>query len=172
MALTRQQKKKIIEDLKEKIAKQKIMIFVDFKGLKVSDLFELREKLREVNSQLKVAKKTLISLAFKSYDSELSQIVNKLRGQIAMIFGFEDIISPAKIAWQSSLKNPNLKILGGYFEKKYRQPAEIITLAQLPTREDLLRQLLRSFSAPISNLILILEGNLKGLIFALSKIKK
>lgn len=171
MAQTKEQKKKIIEDLKEKIKKQKIVIFVDFKGLKVSDLFELRKELRRVDSQLKVAKKTLISLAFGGYDPELSKIPIKLKRQVAVIFGFSEIISPAKTAWQFSLANPNLKILGGYFDKKYREAQEIITLAQLPSRDGLLTQLVRSISAPTSNLLLILEGNLKGLIFALSAIK-
>jgi len=172
MPLTKEQKKKIIEDLKEKIERQNMMIFIDFSGLKVQDMFELRKKLESANSQLKVAKKTLFNIALKNYAPDLSQIVAKLKRQVALIFGFEDVISIAKIAYQFSLKNPNLKILGGYFEGKYREAQKIIILAQLPPRDELLAQLVRSISAPISNLVSVLEGNLKGLIFALSAIKK
>lgn len=172
MALTKSQKQKIIEDLKEKIEKQKITIFVNFTGLKVTDLFELRKKLKLANCQLKVAKKTLFNLVLKDYNTALFQEVAKLKGQMAVIFGFKEVILPAKIAYQFSLENPNLKILGGYFEEKFREPDEIITLAQLPTRDELLARLVRNISAPISNFVNILEGNLKGLILVLSKIKK
>ena len=171
MALTREQKKEIIEDLKKKLEKQKIIIFVDFTGLKVQDMFELRKKLESANSQLKVAKKTLFDIALENYAPDLSQTVAKLKRQLAIIFGFEDVISPAKIAYQFSLKNPNLRILGGYFEGKYREAKEIIILAQLPSRDKLLAQLVRSISAPISNLVNILEGNLRNLIYVLSQIK-
>lgn len=172
MALTRGQKEDIIEDLTKRIERQNIMIFIDFSGLKVQDMFELRKKLKSANSQFKVAKKTLFKIAFKNYDSDLSEMVTKLKGEIAVIFGFENVISPAKIAYQFAVANPNLKILGGYFEGKYREAQEIIILAQLPTRDELLTQLVRSILAPISNLLGVLEGNLKGLIFALSAIKK
>lgn len=185
MALSKTQKKKIIEDLKEKIEKQKIMIFVNFTGLKVKDFFELKKKLKSTNSQLKVAKKTLLNLVLKDYDTTLFKEVAKLKGQMAVIFGFTESISPArqsfagqnlggpaKIAYQFSLENKNLRIFGGYFEKKFREPDEIITLAQLPSLNELLAKLVRSISAPISNFVNILQGNIKGLIFVLSKIKK
>lgn len=171
MALTKEQKQKILDDLKEKITKQKAMVFVDFTGLKVKDLFDLRRKLKSTDSQLKVAKKTLIKIAFKKRKFEEIDI-KKLKGEIALVFGFKDEISPAKIIHQFTQTNPNLKILGGFLENKFHNTEEIITLAQLPTREELLERLTRSVSAPISNFVNVLEGNIKGLIYALSAIKK
>jgi len=162
MPLTKEQKKKIIEDLKEKIEKQKIMVFVDFKGLKVEDLFDLRKRFKKAGSQLKVFKKTLLNLVLK--EKEMKIDAKKLEGEVAVVFGFGDAISPAKIAYRFAVANPNLKILGGYFDGKYREAQEIIILAQLPTRDGLLAQLVRSISAPISNLVSVLEGNFKGLI--------
>jgi len=164
MALTRQQKKEIIEDLEEKIKKQNIIIFVDFSGLKVQDLFGLRKKLKSTNAILKVAKKTLLALALESYNSDLVEEISKLKGQVASILGFEEVLPPAKIIYQFSLQNPNLKILGGYLEGKFRETQEIITLAQLPTREGLLAQLVGTIAAPVTNFINVLQGNLKGLI--------
>ncbi|MBZ9569502.1 50S ribosomal protein L10 [Patescibacteria group bacterium] len=172
MALTREQKEKIIEDLKEKVEKQKITIFVNFSGLKVKDFFELKKKLKSANSQLKVAKKTLLNLVLKDYDSAFFQEAAKLRGEIAVIFGFEEEILPAKIVHQFSLENPKLKILGGYFEGKFREPDEIITLAELPSLNELLARLVKNISAPISNFVNILGGNIKNLVYLLSTIKK
>lgn len=171
MPLTHQQKQKIIEDLKEKIEKQKIMIFVNFAGLKVKDLFELRRKLKLANAQFKVTKKTLFNIALDSYKPDLVQEITKFTGQTAAIFGFTEIILPAKIVYQISSKNPNLKILGGYFEEKFREAHKVITLAQLPPRDELLTKLVATIAAPISNFVNVMEGSLKGLIFALSTIK-
>ena len=183
--LTKVQKKKIVEDLEEKIARQKAMIFVDFTGLKVKDLSNLRKKLKAANGEIKVAKKTLLGLVFKKAGLEFEERrsslasdkasaieVRKMRGEIALIFGYNDGLSLAKMIYQFSQANPNLKILGGFFEKKFQEAEEIITLAQLPTREELLARLVGTIFAPVSNLVNVLQGNIKGLIYALSAIKK
>lgn len=171
MAKTKEKKKKIIEDLKEKMKQQKIMVFFDFTGTKVKDLFELRRRLKSVDSQLKVIKKTLLKFVFENYDVNLFKEVKNLKGQLAMVLGFKDEISPAKILYQFSEVNPNLKILGGYFDNKFRGAEEIIILAKLPRREELLAKLVESIRAPISNLVNVLEGNLRGLVLVLSRIK-
>lgn len=169
MPLTKEKKKKIVEELEEKVLRQKIMIFIDFTGLKAKDLFSLRKKLKAIVGELKVAKKTLIGIAFKNAKLEIEP--RKIPGEIALVFGYKEEISPAKIVYQFSQENPNLKILGGFLENKFREAEEIINLAQLPTREELLSKLVGSISAPISNFVRVLEANIKGLIYILSKIK-
>ena len=181
MALTKAQKQKILDDLKEKIAKQKAMVFVDFTGLKVKDLSSLRKKIKRPTgaptesgsgypgNEIKVAKKTLIGLALKSAKLEIE--TKKIPGELAVAFGYSDEISPAKITYQFSQENPNLKILGGFLENKWREAEEIIELAQLPTREELLAKLVGSISAPVSNFVNVLQGNIKGLINVLAKAK-
>jgi len=171
MAITKEQKKKIVEDLKDKIKKQKVMILVNFTGLKVKEFFELKKKLKSVNSQIKVIKKTLLNLVLKEVSPDFSQGLAQFKTQIAIVFGFEDEISPAKVLHQFALGNQNLKILAGYFEKRLRESEEIITLAQLPTKNELLANLVRNLSAPVSNFVNVLEANLKGLVFVLSKLK-
>ena len=162
MALTKEQKKKIIEELKEKIDRQKTVIFTDFTGIKVKGLADLRRKLKEVDSELRVAKKTLFKIAFGKKDLEID--IKKLQGEIALVFGYQDIISPAKTVYQFSLKNPNFKILGGCLENKFVGAEKIIELAQLPTREGLFARIVQCVSFPMSGLINVLEGNIKGLI--------
>jgi large subunit ribosomal protein L10 len=171
MALTKEQKKAILEDLKEKIAQQKAMIFVDFKGLKVKDLFDLRNKLKKIGAQFLVAKKTLMKIALK--EKKIKADPQKMEGQIGLVFGFEDEFSPAKAVYQFSEKNENLKILGGFIESQkneFLEAEKIITLGQLPSREELLGNLARIFSAPTLGLVNVLSGNIKGLIYALSAI--
>jgi len=169
MPLTKAQKQKILDELKEKIAKQKVMIFADFTGLKVKDLSNLRKKIKAADGEIKVAKKTLLGLAVKSAGLEFE--TKKLKGEIASVFGYKDEISLAKIIYQFASANPNLKILGGFLENQFRTTEEIVTLAQLPTKEELISRLARSVAAPISNFINVLQGNIKGLIYILARAK-
>lgn len=169
MPLNKIQKEKIIEDLKEKIKKQKIMIFVGFTNLKVKDIFNLRKKLKEIESELKIAKKTLIKIAFKANKLNLEN--KKIANEIALIFGYKEEISPVKVIWKLSQENSNLKILGGFFENGFKESDEMIILAQLPSKEELLAKLTGSISAPILNLVNVLNVNIKGLINVLVKAK-
>jgi len=169
MAQTKEQKQKILNDLEEKIAKQKAMVFVDFTGLKVKDIMDLRKKLKATDNELKVAKKTLMKIAFEK--AKLEAEIKKFPGEIALVFSYKDLIAPAKIVWQFSQENPSLKILGGFLENKFKEAEEIIMLAQLPTKEELLAKLVGGISAPIYNFVKALQYNLKGLVYLLTKIK-
>jgi len=169
MPLTKEQKKKIVESLKEKLDRQKALIFVDFTGLKVKDLSDLRKKLKAASNELKVAKKTLLDIVLKEKGLKIE--TKELQGEIALVFGYEDMISPAKMVHQFSKGNPNIRILGGFIENKYADAEDIIALAELPSREVLLAKLAGSISAPISGFVNTLQYNLKGLMYLLIKIK-
>lgn len=182
MALSREQKQKITEDLTQNFGHQKSMAFVDFQGLKVKDMAGLRKKIKEVGGKLQVAKKTLIKLALekagfkleKELEGETRQNfdVQSLSGQVGLIFAFEDPISPLKTAYQFSQTNENLKILAGIFEGKLIEKDKVLALAQLSSREELLARLVGSISSPISGFVNVLQGNIRGLVFVLSAIKK
>lgn len=169
MALTKEQKENIVEKLKQSIAKQKAVVFVAIDGLKTTELFDLRKELKQDDCLLTVAKKTLLSIAFKQSKMEFD--VKGLKGELALVFGFGDEIMPAKIAYQFSKKNKNLKILGGVFESEVKTAEEIIILAKIPSREELLAKVVSSISSPISGFINVLQGNIKGLVYVLTQIK-
>ena len=169
MPLNKEQKQKIVEELKEKIDRQKSMVFVAIEGLKAADIFDLREKLGEKDCQLQVIKKTLADIAFKK--EKLKFDIKTLEGQFALIFGFEDEVSPAKTAYQFSLGNENLKILGGFFEDKFRSDEEIIALAKIPSKQELFAKVVGSISSPISGFVNVLQANIKGLIYIFKQVK-
>ena len=168
MAKTKDQKEKIVEELTNDLKKQKSVIFVAIDKLKVKDISGLRRKLKEAGGKLKVAKKTLIKLTFEKNKLKLPE---DLTGEIALIFGLDNEISPIKSAFQFSKENENLRILSGIFEGKLVGKEEVIAIAQLPSREELLAQLVGTISAPMSGFINVLQGNIKGLIYVLNKIK-
>ena len=169
MPQTKEQKQKAIKDLEDRIKKQKAIVFVDFTGLKVKDFSDLRKKMKKANGEIKVAKKTLLQLAFKkagiNFDSK------NLKGEVALVFGFKDEITPAKGIYQFSQTNQNLKILGGIFENQEIQAEKIIELAKLSSKEELLARAVWTLSSPLSNFVHALQFNLKGLTYLLSKIK-
>ena len=172
MALTKEQKKKAIEDLKEKMKQQKSVVFVDFSKVNSKDIFALRKKLKEAGCLLKVAKKTLLKIVFGDENKEIWQkIKENTPGQLAIILSTKDEISGAKITDKFSKESENIKILGGIFETKFIAKDQVLAIAQLPSKEELLARLAGSLSDPVSGFVNVLRGNIKGLVCVLSKIK-
>lgn len=169
MALTKVQKQKIIADLEDKINRSKSLVFANIQGLKVKDLSELRKKIKEGGGLLQVVKKTLLNLIFKKSDSGLN--VKNLNGEVALIFSFQDEIKAAKTVYEFSKEKENLKIISGIFDRKYLEKEKVLEIAQLPAKEELLGKLVFSIKSPISNLVNVLQGNIKGLITVLAKAK-
>src|SRR3989344_3110982 len=170
MAFTKSQKQKIVEELKEKIGRQKSVVFFDISGVKVKDLSQLRRTMKEKNCELKVAKKTLLDIA--SAEKGIKTEMKKITGEIALGFGFQDEISPFQIGYKFSKEAQNVKILGGILEKEIIDQEKAIFLGTLPSKEGLLTKLVGSISAPISGFLNVLQGNIKGLIYVLGIINK
>ena len=170
MALTKAQKQKVLEDLKGKIAKQKALVLASITGVKVKDLARLRKELKKQNGELKVAKKTLISLSFQEKKIEFDP--KKLEGEIALGFGYGDEAMPFKTLFDFSRTNEHLKILGGLIGQNIFTREKALELAQLPSKAELLSRVVGSINAPVTNFVYALKYNLKGLIYLLTKIKK
>jgi large subunit ribosomal protein L10 len=158
MALTKVQKTKQIESIKEKVSKQKSVIFVDFAKVPSKDMFSLRKTLKEAGCNLKVAKKTLVRIAFgQSNISFWNKIKSSIPGQLALVFGIEDDIAPARIANTFAKKQENFKILGGIFEKRFIDREKVLVLANLPTRNELLSRLVGSISSSVTGFVRVLD---------------
>ena len=169
MALTKDQKQKILDNLKEKIDKQKSVVFTAITGLKVKDLSILRKEMKKKNCEIKVAKKTLISSAFKAKNIDID--AKNLSGEIALGFGFQDEILPFKTLYEFSKDNKNLKILGGLMGKEIISKENAVELGRLPSKQELLQRLLGSLKLPLSGMLNVLQGNIKGLIYILKQVK-
>lgn len=171
MTQTREQKEKVVSELKERIDRQITMVFVDFSGLKARDVFDLRRKLEEKNSELKVAKKTLFCIAIQEFSSSLLEKVKKMEGQLGIVFGYQDPISPAKTLYNFSKENESLTILGGFFEDRFIEKEKVVELGKIPTRKELYSKLVYDLSAPMSKLVNVFQNNLKGLMIIFNKVK-
>jgi len=168
MALTKEQKQNKIEKLQESIAKQKAMVFVSFSGLKAQDLEELREKLNQVGAKIMIAKKSLADLAFKQEKINFEK--QEFDDELAIVFNFEDELTPIKTLYNFSKEKNNLKIISGYVEKEKAGVEEIIALAQLPSKQELYAKLVGTMFAPVSNFVNVQRQNIKGLFYAFNAI--
>jgi large subunit ribosomal protein L10 len=168
--ISKKQKQEIINNLVDKLSRQKAVIFSDYTGLKVSQIQELRRELREKGIDYQVAKKTLIDLALEKAGFKNVR-VKELPGQIALVFGYQDEVLPAKILYNFAKGNESLKILAGLVQGEYLESEAVINLAKLPSREELLAKLVSNVGAPLAGLINTLQGNLRKLIFILKNLK-
>ena len=158
MALNKAQKTKQIDSIKEKVSKQKSIVFVDFAKVPSKDLFSFRKTLKEAGCNLKIAKKTLVRIAFgQSNLSFWNKIKPTIPGQLALVFGVEDEIAPARIANQFAKTQENLKILGGIFENRFIEREKVLVLANLPSRNELLGRLVGSIYSPVTSFVRVLD---------------
>ncbi|MFH0739575.1 MAG: 50S ribosomal protein L10 [bacterium] len=173
MPKTKEQKQEIIEDLKDKIARQKASVFVDFGASPAKKIFQFRDELKDAGCLMQVVKKSLLEKVLEAAkEDDILEKVKEMKGQMAVIFGFTDEVSPAKISYLAGKKNDQIKILAGILGKEYLAQDRVMELAKLPSKPELLAKLLATMQAPISNFVYVLNGNIKGLVTVLSKIKK
>ena len=169
MAKTHQQKEEIINKLEEDLKGVRSLVFVDYYGLKVKQIEELKKKLKEKSCKYVVAKKTLLNIVLEKIG--LGHIdLTKLEGGLGLAYSLEDEVMPIKVAFDFAKKNKALNVRGGILDEDFLNAEQAKVLSALPTRQELIAKLLGTIKAPISNLTYVLKGNLKGLVYILSNI--
>lgn len=147
-----EQKKQIVDEIADKFKASKTAVVVDYRGLTVGEVTELRKQLREAGIEFKVYKNTLTRRAAEI--AELSGLNEALTGPNAIAFSTEDVVAPAKILNDFAKKHEALEIKAGVIEGNIATLEEVKALAELPSREGLLSMLLSVLQAPIRNLAL------------------
>ena len=165
MPKTKTQKQNIIQQIVDNLKAQKSLLFIDYKGIGVKDLSQLRKQLKEVGAKLEVAKKTLLSRAFK--EKGIDTDFKNMEGQIALIYSFEDPLAGIKATHTFAKKRDDIKLLGGYMEHQLLDASQVKELALLPSKEQLLGRFVGTLAAPMQGLVSVMQGNIKGLIYVL-----
>jgi large subunit ribosomal protein L10 len=171
MPKTKKQKKDIIDILTDKFSKSKSMIFVDYKGLKVKELDNLRKECGKQDSEYMVAKKTLVKVAIDSNKIE-GVNPNDLEGNLAMVFSYGDEVVPAKILKDFSKSHKALKVLCGIMDGKYIDENMVKSLADIPSKPELHAKLVGMLNSPISGFVNVLSGNLRNLVRVLDSVRE
>lgn len=144
--------KKLAEDLKD----AKLILLTDYRGITVEDATKLRAELRESNSEYRVIKNNIIKRALDlNGESGLDDL---LEGPTALITNNEDYLAPAKAIYNFTKDHDFYKIKGGIIEGKVMTAEEIITLAKLPSRQELLAKLAGALLGNITKLAVALDA--------------
>ncbi len=161
MAKNLEQKEAVVKEVKEKLQKSNSVVLVDYKGINVEDVTELRKRFRAAEVDYKVYKNTL----FKRAASELGfdSLVTYLQGPVSVAFGYNDAVAPAKTINQFIKDNPKtpISVKAGYIEGRIMDAADVKVLGDLPSREGLIAMLLGG-----------LQGTIRNLAYALNTIKE
>jgi large subunit ribosomal protein L10 len=147
-----EQKKQIVVEIADKFKASQTAVVVDYRGLTVAEVTELRKQLRDAGIEFKVYKNSLTRRAAEA--AEIAGLNESLTGPNAIAFSTEDVVAPAKILNDFAKKHEALEIKAGVIEGNVATAEEIKALAELPSREGLLSMLLSVLQAPIRNLAL------------------
>ena len=144
------QKEEEVSKLAEKLKEAKIILLTDYRGINVADVTKLRADLRNTNSEYKVIKNNIIKRALDANGE--SGLDDLLEGPTAIVIGTEDYLEPSKVIYNFSKNNEFYKIKGGIIEGKVMTAEEIITLAKLPSRQELMAKLAGALLGNITKL--------------------
>lgn len=170
MPKTKEEKKRIVNNLTEKLNKTKSVILTNYQGLAVNQMQELKREIEKNKGEYSVVKNTLFLKALSK--SKLSGIkIGNLFGPLALGLGTDEV-SAAKIIYNFYKKYKLPKIISGILNKKLLSQEEVIALAQLPTKDELLAKTVFVISAPISSFMQVLIANLRNFIGVLNAIKE
>ena len=165
-----EQKKAVVEEIKEKLEKAQLVICTDYRGLNVEQVNELRNKLRVPGVEYRVLKNTMFRFALKEAGYE--SIAEQVNGPNAVVFSENDPVGPAKTLFDFAKTNKQLEVKIGILEGQLLTADAVKDLAQLPSREVLLAQVVGTMQAPITSFVRVLNANLTGLVRALDGIRE
>lgn len=169
--LPKPEKVQKVEEMYQKMEKANALIFTDFKGLTVADLFELRSKIRGLQAEYRVVKNTLALLAIKKVypDKEFDKF---FVGPTAITYCYDDPFAVIKALVDYSKDHEALKLKGGVVDGDICSADEIKEMAKLPPREVILSQVVGSIAAPLSSLVWSLKWPINKLVWTLDAISK
>ena len=146
-------KQEIISEISEKTKNASSTIFFEYQGLTAEETNELRRKLRETDSELKIYKNTLVK---RAYDTLNIDLADELKGPKAVAFG-TDAVAPIKVLSDFAKKHPALELKVGIVEGEIADEAKLKELSALPSREGLLTMLASGMIYPLKSLSIALD---------------
>ena len=170
MAVTRAVKEEELQDLTQSFKGTESAIIVDFRGLKVPEVTELRRQVRGVKAQYKVVKNTLAKRALKG--TAFEPLEKFFEGTTAVAYTNTDPVALAKTLTTFGKTAPTLQIKAAVVQGRSVKPAEIADLAALPTKPELYAKLLGTLNAPLVQLVTVLSAVPRGLVNVLAAAEK
>ncbi len=167
--MNRDEKASVVQELTDKFAKAKIAIVSDYRGLTVPEFQELRIALKKCDSEVKVAKNTLLKRAVDGTPFE--PMGDSFKGTTALTISYDDPVAPAKALSEFAKDHKEMVIRGAILEGQLLTADDLSALAKLPSKEVLLSQLLSVMQAVPTSFVRVLNAIPQNFVYALQAIQ-
>jgi len=165
MAISRDKKNTLVAEMSEALAGSKMAVFAQYQGLSVADIQTLRAQAREVGVTIKVAKNRLVRVALGSNDTYKNTDTSSLTGQLLYAISSEDEVAPAQVLNAFAKTHPALEFVGAFSgEGALLSAADVTALASLPSKNQLIGQVVSQLLSPVHDVTNALSGNLHALL--------
>ena len=168
--MNRDEKAQAISELETAMGKATNAFLIDFKGITVPQVTELRKQVRDTNSKYLVVKNTLALIAVK--DSPLKQLEGAFSGPTAVAFNATDAVALAKALTKFAKDVPTVQFKGALLNGQAVPASQIQAIAALPSRNELIAKLLYLMQHPIRGLATVLQANIRKFAVVLDQIAK
>jgi large subunit ribosomal protein L10 len=167
---TKAQKSQEVAALNDQIGHASNAFLIEFKGITVPQVTELRRQVRETGSGYVVVKNTLALIALK--DSPLKKLEKQFTGMTAVAYNATDAVALAKALTRFAKDVPTVHFKGAMLDGQIVPAAEIQNIANLPSRAELVSKLLYVMQSPVRGLVTVLQANIRNLAVVLDQIAK
>lgn len=165
MAISRDKKNALVSEISESLASAKMTVFAQYQGLSVADVQELRAAAREAGVTIKVVKNRLVRVALASNDIYKNTDTSPLTGQLLYAISSEDEVAPAQVLDKFAKTHPALQFAGAFSgEGALLSADEVKALAGLPSKNQLIAQVVAQLLSPVHDVTNALSGNLHALL--------
>lgn len=165
MAISRDKKQTLVAELTNLLTEAKGTVFASYDGLTVADLQALRKAARESSVTIKVVKNRLVRVALDSIDTYKDADTSALVGQLVYAISSDDEVAPAQVLNTFAKDNPKLVLAGGFSGEGATLSAEDVkALAGLPSKNQLIAEVVAQLLSPVHDTVNALSGNLHGLL--------
>lgn len=170
MARSRKQKEELVQEYAKRIKESKAVYIVEPKGLTANQSTEIKKGLFDLDSSFNVVKNTIFKLALEECGMTVPDGITV--NQKAIVFSSDQISESAKVISTFIGENKeSMEVVGGYLNGEEISAGQIKDLADLPTRDVMLAQVIGTMNAPINGFVNVLAGNVKNIINVVNAIK-
>ena len=168
MAISKDKKNTLVADLTELLTSAKSTVYAKYQGLTVAELQELRKAAREAGVKIKVVKNRLVRVAMGQIAVYKDTDTTGLTGQLLYAISDSDEVAPAKVLAEFGKKHKALNLVGGFSDLgKALSEDEVKTLAAMPTKNELIAQVVAQLLSPVTDSVSALAGGLSGIVSGL-----
>ncbi len=162
-------KEEKISQMKEKMEKAKVAIVTDYKGLSVEEITKLRRSIQKEDGDYMVTKNTLAKIAIKGTEYEV--LADALTGPVAIAFGFDDQVAPAKALAKFIKETKKGEILAAAMDGKLLSASEAKALANLPSKHEIIAKMLGCINSPASGIANSINAVMSSLTRAMAAVR-